>query len=241
MQNKTVYSKLTSSGVPTYLVVVYDAILKSRTRYGEWTQYKEAKAYSEIFRMMTTKYHSKILYALYTVGFGSQHFVRRRAKVMDRYWLEKIFDDFETQLIVKEMSATDEDNDIIMKFWKREFTNTRTKKPVSLYCITKEFLPVVQAFAGIIESHFFSRSEISYLLNLRKRYESYAEGVRKNLKLAQAESAQKLGNCHACGRIIHKGSERGKHYHKFAVGLICDHCARKSTKDQMKQWMRPKE
>jgi len=235
----SIYHRATRYYVRTEYLVLIDYILSKNTKYQVWSQFNELKIISDLIQMMTKKYHSKILYSIFKLQFASKHYMKRRAGLHNNDWMEKIFQELESHSIIKKIRKHDEDYDIIIKFWTNEFKNTHRKKVVDLYHITKEFQPVIQAFSNTIEDRYFSRPELTYLYNLRKRYELYADGVRKNLKLAQSENAKKLGNCIECGRIIRKGEKKGTGgYHKFNAGLVCHQCKVDHIKTKGKEWTR---
>ena len=239
INNKGIYTELTSTKVLPYYYLVIDYKTKIGTKVGGWPEFIMIKECNDLLQMMMQKYHSKILYTIYKVGFSSKHLARCTAKVSGGCWNERIFSDLESMSIIKRLESNDEDQDIIRTFWNNEFCNTHRKKAVKLYIITKDFMPVIEGFSNLIEKRFFSRPEISYLNKLRKSFESYAEGVRKNLKLSKAANAKKLGNCFECGRTIRKGDNKGDGgYHVFNTGLVCDKCKRAASREVQGQWMR---
>lgn len=236
-KSKPIIQRLTTTEYGTEYQLVIDGIRKIKTEDEAWTQLDEIKSLCKYLSFFVQKYPAKILFTIFKAKFINIHFLRKYLNISNRSWIERFIYELEENSLITQISKNHEDYNIIMEFWRNEFPNTRKKRPTVLYTLTEAFKPAIDAFSGHIMSRYFSKKELSYLFKFDQNYQDYCKTVKARLQKVKDEEKNAIGRCYHCNKLIRKNSARGKDYHKFNIGLICNTCKLQATKRKMLQWM----
>ena len=196
------------------------------------------KSIYEILNLFLTKYSSKIIYVTYKLGFASRHFQKKQAGLNNGDWIDRKYKDFEKFNIIKRLRKSDKSYKVIMNFWKNEFRNTKQNSDVELYIITENFKPVMEEFYSIIAKRHFTVSEINRIQRIRKRYENYNNIMAKRFEKTRNSKGKIIGNCIECNKEIFEINKRGKDYHVFNKGIVCNECKIEKLEFKGKEWTR---
>lgn len=218
----------------TRVVVVLDFILKQLTRVPEGDELFIEKQLIRHLQFFTNKYSSKVIYGLFIMRYSSFHELSVKLN-LSRNKVRKSIYELEEYNIVKELKDDHYMNKVMMKYWRDTFPNTR-KKPV-LYIINPNFTIVVKTYQEMIFNKFITSKEYSRVIMRGKDFTKYYEKVKKQVEAVRKKEEEAIGRCSHCGNLVTNSPIRGKHYHKYHVGLICDHCKRTATKEMLIKWM----
>ena len=195
----------------------------------------DLKSLIKISHYLRYKYHTQILQVFYQTTFTSISELRKFTDVLDRSHINRCLDYFIHDGIIRIFSKRDPDYQLAENFWKSHY-KTSPYTP-QLFIINPSWISILKIFESLL-SRFSSNnilSEISRRSNAYTRYKDEVESERSTyLKLKKGS----VGECHECKKLIRADAIRGKDYHKYHIGLICDRCNRLADNDKIREWIK---
>jgi hypothetical protein len=195
--------------------------------------------YEEFGKLVKNVYPSRILYGLLKLEFSAYWELSTLLATPDNKTLQIAMSDLIRKGIVTPIYNSSERYDFILKFWKTIYR--RSSHPPAFYEIHPKWIDLMKNIESILLENFKGSEPID-LQGIETRMHRYRQHCRKEkAELEKIEEFKRnaLGNCHTCDRLIMKNEKRGKAYHKYPIGLICDKCFRDPNKDSSK-WMQRK-
>jgi hypothetical protein len=185
--------------------------------------------------------YSKILAAISILKITSVWELRKMLNISNTGYIEGCLDDFISDGIITLLKQNTENYEITCRFWKRAYPNSpfklAGKSRRKFYCLQDEWKTPIQVLSK--HSTRFLKPHIESKIRERgRRYELEMENIENERALYLKLKKDCIGRCHNCNKIIRAGSKRGKHYHKYPIGIICDRCNKTADIDKMREWRR---
>ena len=143
--------------------------------------------------------------------------------------------------IVVPITNKDEKYEFILKFWRRYRVRSPKTTPPAFYRLHPQWKKLIPDLEKFISSYSPDQNSIN-IDEINKRNEAYKKFCDTEKAYFESQEDLKknsIGKCQECGNYIPNTAERGKNYHKFPIGLICQRCNRRDP-DKRKKWIQRK-
>ena len=232
--NKSYINETSTTTTSDRVLLLLDAILTDRCLSPEGTDLFYEKRTIRILQFFTNKYHSKVMYCILLLNFSSYWELSINLNLnMDM--LRRSISDLEQCGIVVELRKDDHRYIPITKYWKSTYP-TSPNIPI-LFMLNPHYARIVEMYQEDICQRYITNKEYSYLRRRGNEYKRYYERLKKQLSFVRKKEDESIGRCRHCGKLIINTAIRGRDYHKFTIGLICNSCRCSATKELMKKWM----
>lgn len=193
--------------------------------------YANLEKIKNIYGFVKNKYPRHILIGLCKLKFSAYTELSKTVDTVHTDRFEKAISNLIAAGIVVPITNKDEKYEFILKFWRRYRVRSPKTTPPAFYKLHPQWKNMIPDLVKFISSYSHDQNTIN-IDEINKRNEAYKNFCDK--EKAHFESQEELkknsiGQCKECGNYIRQDAERGKHYHKFPIGLICDRCDRRES------------
>jgi hypothetical protein len=187
----------------------------------------------KISHYLKYKYHTQILQVFYQSTFTSISELRKFTDILDRSHINRCLDYFIHDGIIRVLSNNDPDFQLTKNFWKSHY-KTSPYTP-QLFIINPYWHSMLKIFDKIL-SRFTTKERLGDINRRFNAYTLYKETIESERSTYLKLKNDSIGKCYNCTKLIRVGSIRGKHYHKYPIGLICNRCNKTADIDKMREW-----
>ena len=190
-----------------------------------------------ICKLLKNKYPSHILIGLHKLEFSAFSELSNFLNTDNSGRFRKHIGELVRAGIIIPVTKSFENYEFILKFWTTYYIHSPKSNPPAFYRLHSSWIKIIESLQDFLSSGSFGTNSID-MIGINKRMDTYKDFCfREKADFDAIEDLKKnsIGQCQECKKYIRKNSTRGKDYHKYPIGLICNLCNKKAN-DRTK-WM----
>ncbi len=239
LKTKSIYNKeTTTDDRPQYQLFV-DGILSFLTRDEARPESENLTDLINFLTYLTKKYPSKMIFGIYFMEFAGLHELKNIFCLYNSGWLDSSAAILERDSIIRRVTKKSKNHDLILRFWKHEYPNSRISAPPKIYELFPDIKDSIVYFAENYCKKFIVKQELSKIYQRKTRWENFKKIVIQQER-AFGEHTESLASCVKCEKEIYEAMKRGSDYHIFEAGYFCDKCVKSATNKELVKWMSKK-